>query len=171
MRRYVAGAVLATVLAVGGAVAFAEGESSSGTAGRRAAGSGLQDLAGRLNARERALERREKSLETRETDLKEAEKRLQERLTELQAIRAELDDRLAALDERDEQRRVSLTEMTEKMRPKDAAPFLATLDRDLAVDVLNRMQTAKAGKVLAAMPPETAADLAQRLTAPTLLEQ
>lgn len=171
MSRFVLIATLLGGLAAGTAVAFAEGGEGSGDGGRRATGSGLQDLAGRLNARERAIERREKTLASRERDLREAEGRLQERIETLETVRGELDERLAALDERDEQRRVSLTEMTEKMRPKQAAPFVATLPRDLAVDVLNRMQTSKAGKVLAAMPPAIAADLAERLTAPITLEQ
>lgn len=151
-----------------GAVAFAE--SAVGTSVRRTSGSGLQELAGRLNARERALDRRERSLHDREEDLRGAEGRLQERLDDLATVRAEIDERLAALDALEEGRHVALTEMIEKMRAKQAGPFLAELDVELAVDLLDRMQTSKAGKILAVMPPDKAAALAERLTAPIKLE-
>lgn len=152
-----------------GAVAYAEGTSEP-SASRQAPGSGLQDLVGRLNARERALDRRERSVEDREGDLREAEDRLRERLEDLEEVRGELDDKLAELDAIEEGRRAALTEMTSKMRPKQAAPFVAALQDDLAVDVLDRMQPAKAGKILAVMPPDKAASLAEQLTAPIPLE-
>ena len=171
MNGRVAIALVLGLLAGSGAVAFAESTGSAGSSARRATGSGLQDLAGRLNARERAIERRERTLQDREADIREAEARLAERLEELEAVRTELDEKLAALDEIEENRRTALTEMTEKMRPKEAAPFLTAMDDDLAVDLLDRMQPAKAGKVLAAMNPPKAARLVEQLTAPITLEQ
>ncbi|HHO51816.1 MAG TPA: hypothetical protein ENK18_13295 [Deltaproteobacteria bacterium] len=170
MRGRIFAALLVGMIAgTAGAVAFAE--STSGPGGRRAAGNGLQDLAGRLNARERALDRRERSLHDREQDLRDAEARLKERLGELSDVRAEIDGLLAELDAVEESRRVALTEMTEKMRPKEAGPFLGAMDEVLAVDLLDRMQTSKAGKILAVMPPPKAARLAEQLTAPITLEQ
>lgn len=170
MRARIFIALLAGLLAGSvGAVAFAE--STSGSSARRAPGSGLQELAGRLNARERALDRRERSLQDREQDLRDAEARLGERLEELGDVRSEIDDKLAELDALEEGRRVALTEMTEKMRPKEAGPFLGAMDEALAVDLLDRMQPSKAGKILAVMPPPKAARLVEQLTAPITLEQ
>jgi flagellar motility protein MotE (MotC chaperone) len=161
--------LLGMLVGSAGAAAFAQ--ATDAAAARRAAGSGLQDLAGRLNARERAIERREASLVDREADLREAEARLKDRLDELAAVRAELDEKLASLDAQEEERRVGLVKMTEKMRPKEAAPFFGELDDALAVDILDRMSTSKAGKVLAAMPPDRAARLAEMLTAPVKLDK
>ena len=164
-------ALLIGILAGSGAVAFAESASPGGVMGRRTTGSGLQDLAGRLNARERAIERRERSLEDREEDLRAQEEALLERLTDLEAVRDQLDERLASLSEIEENRRVAMTEMVEKMRPKQAATFMAALDQPLAVDLLERMQTGKSGKALAAMNPDDAAKLVEALAAPITLEQ
>ena len=75
------------------------------------------------------------------------------------------------LDEGDEerQRRVrGLVKMTESMRSAQAAALLSELDQDLAVEVLDKMNPAKAGKALASMEPNKAAKLAEGLTLPTL---
>jgi flagellar motility protein MotE (MotC chaperone) len=70
------------------------------------------------------------------------------------------------MDERRIDKVVALVEMVEVMRAKDAAAFVAALEKDLAVGVLDRMQARKAGQLLAALPPQVAAPLAERMTNP-----
>lgn len=153
-----------------GTLAFAESSGEGIINPKRSTGAGLQELAGRLSARERALARRAASLTDREADLREAEQRLEVRLLEMETLRDEIDGKLAELDAIEERRRGQVTEMTEKMRAKQSGPFLAALDEDLAVDLLDRMQPSKAAKILAAMPPPKAARLAEQLTSPIPLE-
>lgn len=163
-----AGALAACALMVGVVgVAFAEG---GGAEPRRISGDGVEQLAAKLNARERAIDRRETSLQDREADLRAAEDRLEARLGELQELRASIDLQLEGLAEDDERRRAALVVMVEKMKGKDAAPMVGKLDQELAVDVLDRMNPAKAAKVLAAMPPGQSAALASRLAAPTEIQ-
>ncbi len=171
-RRY-AGLLAALLLGavIGSAtLAFAESTGDGIINAKRTVDAGLQDLADRLNARERALQRREASLQDREADLREAEQRLEVRLVDMETLRDEIDGKLAELDELEEERRRRVTEMAEKMRSKQSGPFVSAMDEDLAVDLLDRMQPAKAAKVLAAMNPAKAARLAERLTAPIALE-
>jgi len=153
-----------------GTLAFAESSGDGILNPRRSTDAGLQELAGRLNARDRALERRAASLGDREADLREAEQRLEVRLMEMETLRDEIDGKLAELDAIEERRRQQVTEMAERMRAKQSGPFLAEMDEDLAVDLLDRMQPSKAAKVLAAIPPAKAARLAEQLTAPIPLE-
>lgn len=147
-----------------GVAAFAQAE--GGTQTRRAQVDGVEQLAAKLTARERAIERREASLQDKEADLRAAEERLTGRLEELQTLRAAIDAQLVELDADDERRRAALVTMVEKMKPKEAAPMVASMDTDLAVDLIDRMNTTKAGKLLAQLPPPLAASLAERLTAP-----
>ena len=126
--------------------------------------SGLDELADRLLARERALDRREKSIGDRESDLRDAEASLRERLEELRGVRTQIEAQLASLGEREEARRMGITKMVEQMRAKDAAPFVVELDQELAIEVLSRMSTSKAGKALAEMSPANAARLAEALS-------
>ncbi len=147
-----------------GLAAYAQAE--GGPQDRRSRVDGVEELAAKLNARERTVERREASLEDREADLAAAEERLMERMKALEDLRAAIDVQLQGLDEDEERRRKGLVVMVEKMKAKEAAPVVAALDKDLAVDVLDRMNRTKAGKLLAQLPAPVAAELAQRLTAP-----
>lgn len=162
MPRWPAMLVATTVLV--GMAAFAQAEGGPET--RRSRVDGVEQLAAKLTSRERAIERREGSLEDREADLAAAEARLMERMEALEALRGVIDEKLEGLDEDEEQRREGLKVMVEKMKAKEAAPMVAALDKDLAVDLLGRMNRTKAGKLLAQLPPPLAADLAEKLTAP-----
>lgn len=129
---------------------------------------GMQELIDRLEARERALVRREASIEAREAELKEVELRLEERLLELETLRGEIEALLEQGDELRQARVKALIKMVESMRAGEAGTFVAALDEDLAVEVLDGMNTSKAGKTLASMEPGKAATLAEQLTLPTL---
>jgi len=157
-------AALLVGTAMMGLAAYAQAE--GGPQGRRARVDGVEELAARLNARERTIERRESTLKDREADLASAEERLMERMKALEDLRAAIDEQLQGLDEDEERRREGLVVMVEKMKAKEAAPMVAALDKELAVDLLDRMNRAKAGKLLAQLPPPVAAELAERLTAP-----
>lgn len=49
------------------------------------------------------------------------------------------------------------------MKPEQAAPVVARMDKKLAADVLQRMPAADAGKVMGQLKPETAAELAAEI--------
>ncbi|MFN7145527.1 MAG: hypothetical protein ACK4YP_17260, partial [Myxococcota bacterium] len=73
---------------------------------------------------------------------------------------------LAEADAAHEAHVASLVTMVESNRAGAIAPVVAGLEDALAVEVLDRMNRQKAGKLLAALPPERAAALATRLTRP-----
>lgn len=129
-----------------------------------AEGRGMRAVIDALKARERALERRERSIDAREADLRQVETELEERLAELKELRESLGGLMEESDEVREERVRQLTKMVEAMRSKQAAGVFAELDDDLAVQVLRRMNKAKAGKTLAAMDPVRAALLSEMLT-------
>ena len=125
---------------------------------------GMRAVIDALKSRERAMDRRERSIDAREADLRQVETELEERLAELKALRESLAVMLEESDEVREERVRQLTKMVEAMRSKQAAGVFAELDDDLAVQVLRRMNKAKAGKTLAAMQPTRAALLSEMLT-------
>jgi flagellar motility protein MotE (MotC chaperone) len=132
---------------------------------------GMREVLDALKSKERALDRREKSIDSREGDLRQVEGGLQDRLDELNALREELRTLLQEADADREDRVNGLVKMVEGMRAKQAAPMFTTLEEDLAVDILNRMNRAKAGKLLAALSAKKAASLAEQLTEPVLWGQ
>lgn len=129
---------------------------------------GMQEIIASLKSRERALERREDSVQAREDELRAVEAQLEERITELETLRSDIQRLLDDGDEERQRRIKAVIKMTETMRSGDAGTFVAELEPDLAVEVLDGMNPTKAGKVLAAMEPATAATLAEKLTLPTL---
>ena len=158
------------LLGAGSLAATALGQSPSETSAQdpfyKARSQGVQELAASLNTRERELDARERSIEDRERKLRQAEQRLDERLAELEALRGDMEGMLTELEAEREQRILGLVRWVESVRAVQAAPIVALLDDELAVEVLTRMNRTKAGKLLAAMSPTEAARLAEMSTQP-----
>lgn len=131
---------------------------------------GAHVLAEQLRRKERELDEAARSVALREAEIKSAEAGLDTRLAELQKLRDQIDGLLQKSDEATEKHVADLVKMVEANRASAAAPILAALDPDLAVRVLERMNTQKAGKLLAELPPATAAALATRFTKPIAVE-
>jgi len=121
-----------------------------------------------LEQKERGLERRAATLEAREADLRAAEAEVKSRLDELKAVRGEIQAMLGQLDEKQQERVTTLVKMMESMRDKQAAAILDETEDVVALEVLMRMNVAKAGKALAKMEPGRAAFFAEKLGAPPL---
>ena len=124
------------------------------------------------------LDEREKSLERREALLKAAEQRLTDKINELKLLQTSIDKPAAAAkpvdakptdQDREEQLR-RLVRVYEDMRPKEAARIFEAMEQGLLLDVAGRMKTFKLAPVMAAMEPKKAtqltAELAKRKPAP-----
>jgi len=131
---------------------------------------GTKTVGQELQRRARSIDERERSVVAREAELGEAEKRLDARLAELAAIRDAVSKQLDAADEDRDERVGALVAMIEKARPTEVAPMFQQLEEDLAVEVLERMKRARAGKLLVEVDPALAARLAARMTDPIVLE-
>lgn len=131
---------------------------------------GAHQLAEDLRRRERELEGREHAADAQRADMAAAETRLTERLAELERTRAAVEALLGKADAERDARVDGLVKMIEANRPSGVSAMFGALDEALAVEVLDRMNRKKAGKLLAALPPAQAARLAERMTAPVTLE-
>lgn len=126
----------------------------------------VKALAAALERRARALDEREHTIEAREQGIRDAATKLEGRLTEMAALRTAIAAELDRSDERRETRVNALVTMVESNRASAIAPMFGSLEVPLAVDVLDRMNRQKAGKLLAALPPVHAATLATRMASP-----
>ncbi|MEQ1507785.1 MAG: hypothetical protein ABMB14_36490 [Myxococcota bacterium] len=126
----------------------------------------LEDLSARLQAQERSLERREKSVVDREAELRAIEARLSDRTAELDKLRAEIDALRTQVDAEHAARVASVVKTVEAMKPAAAAGMVGKLDQDLAIEVVKSMSSSKAGKLLAALPPATAAKITEGVAGP-----
>ena len=82
---------------------------------------------------------------------------LEEALGRLQAMVADLEVRNEGLTSEREASANHLAKVYENMKPAQAAPIIAALEMDTILDVMSRMRERQAARILASMPPATAA--------------
>ena len=80
----------------------------------------------------------------------------------------DIEKMLVELDELQQERVTALVKMMESMRDKQAAAILNETEDAVALEVLMRMNVAKAGKAMAKMDAERAAFFADSLGSPPL---
>lgn len=109
-----------------------------------------------LRHRREELDTRARALEARGAVLEAAEHKLAGRVEELSDLQA----RLEALERerrlRDSANWTGLVRIYEAMKPRDAAAIFDSLDMQVLLGVLDRMQERRAAPILAAMQPDRA---------------
>ena len=115
-----------------------------------------------------SLVQREIAVSEREEAMRVSETEMEARLKEIEAIRDETRGLLAELDAQREERVSKLVQMFQSMQPGQAAEVLDRTEDPVAMEVLMRMNQAKAGRTLAAMDPARAAKLTEKLGAAPL---
>ena len=161
--------VMMVVGSVGALAATAVGAPGSVDQGIRSEQArGAEAIIDILVQKERGLKRREATLEAREADLRAAEAELNERLEEIKKVREDIERMLVELDDLQQERVTTLVKMMESMRDKQAAAILNETEDAVALEVLMRMNVAKAGKAMAKMDAGRAAFFADKLGSPPL---
>ncbi len=127
----------------------------------------LQDL----SARRQELDAREAGFETRERLLAEAERRIDEKIAQLAQLEKEILALVEVQETTDNEKLDSLVRVYERMRPRDAARILESLDISLQLEVATRMREIKRAAILSAMDPAAARDLTNRLASRAQLPQ
>jgi flagellar motility protein MotE (MotC chaperone) len=138
-------------LAIGEVVASPDLEHSSSVEERRILSSLLEEKA-RIAAQK-------KLLDAKEMELKSLEVEVDKKLNELRRMREEVEELFAKKDTEENARILNLSKVYEKMDPVKAARVIATLETELAVDILANMKQKSAGKILNNLEGEKAATL------------
>lgn len=105
------------------------------------------------------LRQKEELLSAREMELKTLSREVDKKIEELKNARIEVNALLEKKNEQEIQKAQALSKMYEKMEPERAAELLATLEKNLAISILDGMRAKSAGKVLNNMDPAKAAIL------------
>lgn len=118
----------------------------------------------------RFIERKQAELNNREDAVKREEERMaalrrevEERIEKYTKLLAQIEKALNKLEQVKNERLDSIVKSYESMPPEDAAARIASLDRETAVSIMQRMKSRKAGAVMAAMQPAKAAELTKAL--------
>lgn len=117
-----------------------------------------------LSKRRDELDKRERKLGEREALLQAAEQEVDHKIAELNKLKSEMEALLGKQQKMEEDRLVSLVRIYENMKPKEAATIFNTLDLDVLLAVIGRMNERKASPILANMDPEKARIVTIRLS-------
>ncbi len=116
----------------------------------------LQPMLAAFQQRESALIRREQQIEDRMAALTIAEEAVDRKLKALVEAEARLKETLSLADGAAEGDLTRLTEMYEKMKPKESAALFEEMDPQFAAGFLSRMRPELAAGILAGMAPQSA---------------
>ena len=109
-----------------------------------------------LAKRRDTLDKREKEIAVREALLSAAERELDQKTRELTALKTEIQAATKKRSEEEDARIGSLVKIYEGMKPKDAASIFNTLDLDVLMVIMTKMNERKSSPILALMSTDRA---------------
>lgn len=107
------------------------------------------------------LRQKDEMLKMKEMELKTLSREVDKKLAEMEKARIALTKLLQQKRQIENEKAQALSKIYEKMDPPKAAQLLISLDKDLAVTIIEGMNAKKAGKVLNNMGPKIAATLSK----------
>ena len=116
-----------------------------------------------LGERRGQLDEREQAIDTQGKLLSAAELKLDAKIKALQALKAELQGLVGQAGNQQKSENDRLVSVYEKMKPKDAAPIMATLDDRVRLPVAAQMKPQILAAILAQMEPKDAKVLTEKL--------
>jgi flagellar motility protein MotE (MotC chaperone) len=118
-----------------------------------------------LSQRRAALDARDQDFATTLPLMVAAEQKLDAKIQALAALKAEMKQMLGQVDEREKAEIDRLVQVYSAMRPKEAAPVLATLDDRVRLPVAAAMRPRTLAAIMAQMTPAQARELTEKLAA------
>ena len=118
----------------------------------------------KLRQRKEELDLREKELNQLEEELQRQKVEVDQRIRQLEQIRRDIASHLKERVDADETQVNKLVDLYSSMKPKQAADVIASLQEDLAVQVLGKMKKKNAAEVMNLLPAEKARGLSEKLT-------
>jgi len=98
-------------------------------------------------------------IETQKVYVESLKKQVGDQLSKIEGARNEIADFMNARDEKEEGKLKKLARFYEAMDAEQAAPLFSKIEDDLAIKIFDRMDTKKAGAVLALIPAQRAAKI------------
>jgi flagellar motility protein MotE (MotC chaperone) len=126
-----------------------------------ALGFGQEDPHKALEQKRQELNDKEARLKKEEERLKAVQKEVEARIEKLNQMLSQIEDGLKKLGEVRSEKMGHLVKTFESMPPEEAGLRLTTLEKSLAVQIVFKMNSKKAGAVLATMEPRKVAELTE----------
>jgi len=124
----------------------------------------FEEIRASLLQEKEAIEAEKRELLAKREELLLLEKRTQEQIAALKELINNAEAKLQELKGIQDERFMLLVKSYAEMRPSKAAQQLMNMDRVTAVKILSQLKSSQVASILAAMPPEKAAALAEAMT-------
>lgn len=98
-----------------------------------------------------------REIESEKEYVESLKRQVEEHLARIESARNEIADFMNKRDDQEETKLRKLARFYEAMEAEQAAPLFANIRDDLAIKIFDRMDTKKAGGILALIPPQRAA--------------
>jgi len=121
------------------------------------------DVLTSLSKRRAELDARAADLSNREALLEAAEKRVDAKIADLKSLQTQIQQMLGQRDAEAQKQLDALVKTYSSMKPKDAARIFNTLDDHVLLAVAGEMKPDVLGAILAAMSPDAAEKLTEKL--------
>ena len=118
-----------------------------------------------LSQRRAALDARDQDFATTLPLMVAAEQKLDAKIQAMAALKAEMRQMLGQVDEREKAEIDRLVQVYSAMRPKEAAPVMATLEDKVRLPVAAAMRPRTLAAIMAQMQPAQARELTEKLAA------
>lgn len=122
-----------------------------------------EDLVQFVKEKKHELIMKEQLLKKEEQRLKIIQKDIDNKIEKYNKILAKIEDLLKDINDVNNERIKKVAKTYETMSPEDAAEKLSALDEEIAVDILSKMRSKKAGSVLAMMDTNKAVFITESL--------
>ncbi len=123
-----------------------------------------EELRSALLQEKEAIEAERRELLAKREELLLLEKRAQEQMAALKELMQNVNAKLEELKGVQDERFKLLVKTYAEMKPSKAAQQLMNMDRETAIKILSQLKSSQVASILAAMPPEKAAALAEAMT-------
>ncbi len=122
---------------------------------------GQEDPGKIIEQKRQELTEKEKRLKSEEERIKNIEKEVEGKVQKLNQLLTQIEGALKKLAEVRSERMDHLVKTFESMPPEEAAIRLSALDKSLAVQIIFRMTSKKAGPILAQMEPKKVTEISE----------
>ncbi|MBI4764741.1 MAG: hypothetical protein HY787_09070 [Deltaproteobacteria bacterium] len=125
---------------------------------------GQEDPGKIIEQKRQELTEKERRLKSEEERIKNIEKEVEGKIQKLNQLLIQIEGALKKLAEVRSEKLDHLVKTFEAMPPEEAAIRLSALDKPLAVQIIFRMTSKKAGPILALMEPQKVAEITEAVS-------
>jgi flagellar motility protein MotE (MotC chaperone) len=125
---------------------------------------GQEDPGKSADQKRQELLEKEGRLKKEEERLKTIEKEVEAKIQKLNQLLVQVEEGLKKIEEVRSGRLDHLVKVFEAMPPEEAAQKLTTMKKSVAIHILFKMNTKKAGAIMAFMEPKKVADITEEVT-------